>query len=92
MDIPTEIVAAVVVTVVTITGSIITLFLKSLRDEFRNLTAKLDTFGGNLAKVDLVVSKMLLVQSMCPNCPHPDVKIDTELELIKVTDTVKEGQ
>jgi len=82
MDIPTEIVAGVVVTVVTITGSIITLFLKSLRDEFRNLTAKLDAF----------VSKMLLVQSMCPNCPHPDVKIDTELELIKVTDTVKEEQ
>jgi len=92
MEIPTEIVAGVVVTVVTITGSIITLFLKSLRDEFRNLTAKLDAFGGNLAKVDLVVSKMLLVQSMCPNCPHPDVKIDTELELIKVTDTVKEEQ
>lgn len=92
MDIPTEIVAGVVVTVVTIIGSIITFFLKSLRDEFRNLTAKLDAFGGNLAKVDLIVSKMLLVQSMCPNCPHPDVKIDTELELIKVTDTVKEGQ
>ena len=92
MEIPTEIVAGVVVTVVTITGSIITFFLKSLRDEFRNLTAKLDAFGGNLAKVDLVVSKMLLVQSMCPNCPHPDVKIDTELELIKVKDTVKEGQ
>jgi len=90
MEIPTEIVAGVVVTVVTIIGSIITFFLKSLRDEFRNLTAKLDAFGGNLAKVDLVVSKMLLVQSMCPNCPHPDVKIDTELELIKVTDTVKE--
>ena len=92
MEIPTEIVAGVVVTVVTIIGSIITFFLKSLRDEFRNLTAKLDAFGGNLAKVDLVVSKMLLVQSMCPNCPHPDVNIDTELELIKVTDTVKEGQ
>jgi len=92
MDIPTEIVAGVVVTVVTIFGSIITLFLKSLRDEFRNLTAKLDAFGGNLAKVDLVVSKMLLVQSMCPNCPHPDVKIDTELELIKVKDTRKEEQ
>ena len=92
MDIPTEIVAGVAVTVVTIIGSIITFFLKSLRDEFRNLTAKLDAFGGNLAKVDLIVSKMLLVQSMCPNCPHPDVKIDTELELIKVTDTVKEGQ
>lgn len=92
MEIPTEIVAGVVVTVVTIIGSIITFFLKSLRDEFRNLTAKLDAFGGNLAKVDLVVSKMLLVQSMCPNCPHPDVKIDTELELIKVTDTRKEEQ
>ena len=92
MEIPTEIVAGVVVTVVTIIGSIITFFLKSLRDEFRNLTAKLDAFGGNLAKVDLIVSKMLLVQSMCPNCPHPDVKIDTELELIKVTDTVKEEQ
>jgi len=92
MDIPTEIVAGVVVTVVTIIGSIITFFLKSLRDEFRNLTAKLDAFGGNLAKVDLVVSKMLLVQSMCPNCPHPDVKIDTEFELIKVTDNEKEGQ
>jgi len=92
MEIPTEIVAGVVVTVVTIIGSIITFFLKSLRDEFRKLTAKLDAFGENLAKVDLVVSKMLLVQSMCPNCPHPDVKIDTELELIKVTDTVKEGQ
>ncbi len=92
MDVPTEIVAGVVVTVVTITGSIMTLFLKSLRDEIRNLTDKLDAFGGNLAKVDLVVSKMLLVQSMCPNCPHPNVKIDTELELIKAIDTAKEGQ
>jgi len=91
MEIPTEIVAGVVVTVVTTIGSITILFLKSLRDEFRNLTAKLEAFGGNLAKVDLVVSKMLLIQSMCPNCPHPDVKIDTELELIKVTDLEKEG-
>ncbi len=92
MDIPTEIVAGVIVTVVTTIGSITILLLKSLRDEFRNLTAKLDAFGVNLSKVDLVVSKMLLVQSMCPNCPHPDVKIETELELIKVTDTRKEGQ
>jgi hypothetical protein len=92
MDIPTEIVAGVVVAVVTTIGSITILLLKSLRDEFRNLTAKLDAFGLNLAKVDLVVSKMLLVQSMCPNCPHPDIKIDTELELIKMTDTRKEGQ
>jgi hypothetical protein len=92
MDIPTEIIAGVVVAVVTTIGSITILLLKSLRDEFRNLTSKLDVFGLNLAKVDLVVSKMLLVQSMCPNCPHPDIKIDTELELIKVTDTRKEGQ
>ncbi|CAG0987497.1 hypothetical protein METP3_02446 [Methanosarcinales archaeon] len=92
MDIPTEIVAGVIVTVVTTIGSITILLLKSLRDEFRNLTAKLDAFGVNLAKVDLVVSKMLLVQSMCPNCPHPNIKIDTELELIKVIDTSKEGQ
>jgi len=56
------------------------------------VTAKLDAFGENLAKVDLVVSKMLLVQSMCPNCPHPDIKIDTELELIKMTETAKVGQ
>jgi len=75
MDIPTEIVAGVVVTVVTTIGSLTLLLLKSLRDEFRNLTAKLDAFGVNLSKVDLVVSKVLLIQSMCPNCPHPDVKI-----------------
>ncbi|MCX9083304.1 MAG: hypothetical protein OIN87_00720 [Candidatus Methanoperedens sp.] len=92
MDIPTEIVAGVVVTVVTTIGSIILLLLKSLRDEFRNLTAKLDAFGVNLSKVDLVISKVLLIQSMCPNCPHPDVKIDTELELIKFRDIVKEEQ
>ncbi|MCX9083236.1 MAG: hypothetical protein OIN87_00360 [Candidatus Methanoperedens sp.] len=92
MDIPTEIVAGVVVTVLTTIGSITLLLLKSLRDEFRNLTAKLDAFGVNLSKVDLVVSKMLLIQSMCPNCPHPDVKIDTELELIKGRDTANEGQ
>ena len=91
MEIPTEIVAGVVVTVVTTIGSITLLLLKSLRDEFRNLTARLDSFGANLAKVDLVVSKMLLVQSMCPNCPHPDVKIDTEL-VIKVKDIAKEGK
>ena len=92
MEVPTEIIVGVVVTVVTTIGSITIFFLKSLRDEIRNLTVKLDAFGGNLAKVDLVVSKMLLVQSMCPNCPHPNIKIDTELELIKVIDTTKEGQ
>ncbi len=90
MDIPTEIVAGVVVTAVTVMGSIVTIFLKSVRDEFRDLTVKLDAFGENLAKVDLVVSKMLLVQSMCPNCPHTDVKIDTELNLIKIAEVGKE--
>jgi hypothetical protein len=83
MEVPTEIIVGVVVTVVTTIGSITIFFLKSLRDEIKNLTAKLDVYGGNLAKVDLIVSKTLLVQSMCPNCPHPNTKIESELELMK---------
>ncbi len=91
MDVPTEIVAGIVVAAVGVTGSIIIFFLKSLRDEFRNLSSKLETFGENLAKVDVVVTKVLLTQSICPNCPHTDTKVDTEL-LLKAKDVTKEEE
>ena len=89
MEIPTDLVLAIVGGVITIIGSVTILLLKSLLDAFKTLTAKLELFGDNLSKVDLVVSKLLLVQAMCPNCPHPEIKVDTEL-LTKPTSAAKE--
>ncbi len=92
MDIPMDTITGIAAAVISIVGAAIVFFLRSVRDEFRNLSAKIDAFSENLAKMDLVVSKVLLVQSICPHCPHPESELETGLDLVKLKGSKKEEQ
>ncbi len=92
MEIPIDMITGIAATVISIVGAAIAFFLRSVRDEFRILSAKIDAFSENLSKLDLVVSKVLLVQSICPHCPHPEAELETGLDLVKLKGSKKEEQ
>ncbi len=91
VDVPIELLGGVLIAVIGLFGTILIFMAKSIRQDFKEFSDRIEKFQEGLAKNNLVTAKLLLIHEACPNCPKLDIDMKESLGLVKADITIGSG-